>query len=149
MKIKEETYGIVWGTVLLVIGLIILLMALSNVLNVAQNPAETIEQWVPEQTQGPAASFVWTSNDKSVDFEDLSVEGDFEISSWIWNFGDDESSNQQSPSHVYSETGSHRQVIKCTKTLIYWANLSSSHCETHWQRVGSWLKWVKNARRLK
>ena len=46
MKIKEETYGIVWGTVLLVIGLIILLAALTNVLNVAQNPAETIEQWV-------------------------------------------------------------------------------------------------------
>jgi len=44
MKIKEETYGIVWGTVLLVIGLIILLMALANVLNVAQNPAKTIEQ---------------------------------------------------------------------------------------------------------
>ena len=105
MKIKEETYGIVWGTVLLVIGLIILLMALANVLNVAQNPAETIEQWVPEETQGPTASFVWTANDKSADFEDLSVEGSYDISSWSWDFGDGEYSSQQNPSHVYSEAG--------------------------------------------
>ncbi|MCK4366279.1 MAG: PKD domain-containing protein [Thermoplasmatales archaeon] len=107
MKIKEETYGIVWGTVLLVIGIIILLIALTNVLNVAQNPAETIEQWVPEETQGPTASFVWTSNDKSVEFSDLSAEGSYDISSWSWDFGDDESSSQQNPSHVYSEVGSY------------------------------------------
>jgi hypothetical protein len=42
MMIKEETYGIIWGTVFLVIGLIILLVVLTNVLDVAQNPSEKL-----------------------------------------------------------------------------------------------------------
>ena len=58
-----------------------------------------------EETQGPTASFVWTANDKSADFEDLSVEGSYDISSWSWDFGDGEYSSQQNPSHVYSEAG--------------------------------------------
>lgn len=107
MEIKEENYGMVWGTVLLVVGLIILLVALANVLNVAQNPAETIEQWVPEEIKGPTSGFVWTSNDKSINFNDLSLEGDYDISSWGWDFGDDEHSSQQNPSHEYSEIGSY------------------------------------------
>lgn len=41
--------------------------------------------------------------------------------------------------------GSYRQVVGRTETHIKWANLCSAHCEHHWQRIASWLKWVQEA----
>jgi len=112
MKIKEETYGIIWGTVLLVIGLIILLVAFANVLNVAQNPSQTLEQWVPEEVKTPTAAFSWLSDDKSVEFIDASVKGSYEISNWYWDFGDGSSSSEQNPSHEYSTIGIYTAALE-------------------------------------
>lgn len=105
MKIKEETYGIIWGTVFLIIGLIILFIVFGNISAIAQNPSEKIEQWAPEEIKEPTAVFSWWSNNKSVEFNDLSVEGSLEISSWSWDFGDGSSSSVQHPNHEYSEIG--------------------------------------------
>jgi hypothetical protein len=114
--VKEETYGITWGTILLVIGLIILLVAFTNVLNVAQNPSKTLEQWVPEEIKTPTASFSWWSNDKSVEFSDASVKGSYDITNWHWDFGDGSSSSDQNPSHEYSTTDSYTVVLEVKDT---------------------------------
>ena len=102
MVIKEETYGIIWGTVFLVIGLVILLFVFSNVLDIAQNPSEKLEEWAPEEVKSPTALFNWWSDNKSVEFNDISIKGDAEISDWHWDFGDGSSSSEQNPNHEYS-----------------------------------------------
>ena len=115
--IKEETYGITWGTILIVIGLIILLVAFSNVFNVVQNPSKTIEQWVPEKIKTPTAAFNWFSDDKSVEFSDISVKGSYDITNWHWDFGDDTSSSDQNPSHEYSSIDSYVIVLEVKDTM--------------------------------
>lgn len=112
MIIKEETYGIIWGTIFLVIGLIILLVVFSNVLDVAQNPSEKIEQWAPEELKAPMAAFQWWSEDKSVEFSDASVKGSGEISSWNWDFGDGSSSFNKNPDYEYSKIGNYTVTLK-------------------------------------
>jgi len=114
--IKEETYGITWGTVLLVIGLIILLIAFVNVLGVAQNPSETLEKWVPEKIKPPTAAFSWWSDDKNVEFSDTSVKGSYEITYWQWDFGDDSSSSDRNPNHEYSTIDSYTVVLEISDT---------------------------------
>jgi len=109
MKFTEEIYGLMWGTLLLVIGLIILLIVLTNVLAIAQNPNEKLNEWVPEEIKEPTAAFEWWSNDTNVEFNDLSLEGSEEISSWSWDFDEDgnEDSYLQDPSHTYSEVNNY------------------------------------------
>jgi hypothetical protein len=114
--IKEETYGITWGTVLLVIGLIILLIAFANVLGVAQNPSETLEKWVPEKIKTPTAAFSWWSDDRNVEFSDTSVKGSYGITTWHWDFGDDSSSSNQNPNHEYSTIDSYTVVLEVRDT---------------------------------
>jgi PKD repeat protein len=102
---KEETYGIIWGSILLVLGLIILLIVFSNLNQIVQNPVKTLDTWVPEEIKDPTASFSWSSNNLSAYFNDASIKGSAEIIHWQWEFGDDTSSNEQNPSHQYSGFG--------------------------------------------
>lgn len=102
---KEETYGMIWGTIALVLGLGILLFVFSNVYEIAQNPSEKLDEWVPEEIKDPTASFSWSSQDTSVGFTDTSVKGSGEITSWYWEFGDGSSSNEKNPNHGYSGYG--------------------------------------------
>ena len=114
--IKEETYGITWGTILLVIGLIILLVAFVNVLGVAQNPSETLENWVPDKIKTPTPAFSWWSDDKNVEFSDMSVKGSYDITYWHWDFGDDTSSTDRNPNHEYSTIDSYTVVLEVKDT---------------------------------
>jgi len=100
--VKEETYGIVWGTVLLVVGIIILLFIFSNVSDIIQNPSEKIEEWVPEEISGPTAAFSWKSEGTSIRLIDASVKGDSEIVNWQWDFGDGATGIEKNPTHTYS-----------------------------------------------
>jgi hypothetical protein len=102
---KEETYGMIWGTIVLVLGLGILLFVFSNVYEITQNPSEKLDEWVPEEIKDPTASFSWSSQDASVGFTDTSVKGSGEITSWYWEFGDGSSSNEKNPNHGYSGYG--------------------------------------------
>jgi len=104
---KEETYGMIWGTVVLVLGLGILLFVFSNIYAVAQNPSEKLDEWVPEEIKDPTASFSWSSQDASVVFTDASVKGSGEITSWHWEFGDGSSSTEKNPDHGYSGYGNY------------------------------------------
>ncbi len=100
--IKEETYSIILGTVLLAVGMIILLFVFTNALDIIQNPSEKIEQWAPEEIIEPQVIFMWMSDDKSIEFIDSSTGGSSDIIKWTWDFGDGETSNEQNPSYEYS-----------------------------------------------
>jgi hypothetical protein len=101
--IKEENYSIILGTVLLVVGMIILIFVFTNALDIIENPSEKLEQWVPEEIEGPQAIFMWGSNDKSIEFIDSSTEGSSDIIKWRWDFGDGKTNNEKNPSYEYSD----------------------------------------------
>ena len=109
---KEETYGIVWGTVLLVFGIIILLIGLSNITGILQNPSEKIEEWVPTEYRSPTAAFSWRSQGTSIGFIDTSIKGDAEIINWQWNFGDGSIDDQKNPNYTYSENGDYTVFLQ-------------------------------------
>lgn len=45
--------------------------------------------------------------EETVTFSDKSVDGDGEIQSWLWNFGDNSTSSEQNPSHSYTAKGTY------------------------------------------
>jgi PKD repeat protein len=111
---EEETYGLIWGSVLLVLGLVILLFVFFSVNEIVQNPVEKLDKWVPEEIKDPTASFSWSSNNMSVYFNDASMEGSGEIASLRWDFGDGFSSGEKNPSHQYSIYGDYTVILQVT-----------------------------------
>lgn len=59
----------------------------------------------------------------NVQFTDNSSAGSATINTWLWDFGDGTTGNQQNPSHVYSTPGNYNVSLRvtttsgCTKTL--------------------------------
>ncbi len=138
-KIKEETYSIIWGTILIIIGLVILLFVFANALYAAQNPSDKLEQWVPDEIKGPTSIFNWWSNDNSIEFSDTSIIGSSEISKWTWDFGDGHTSNDQNPNHEYSSVGNYTVSLEVVdengksdiaKTRIYLIENGNNQGET-------------------
>lgn len=111
---KEEIYGIAWGTGLLVLGLVILMFVFVNAYDIVQNPSEKFTEWAPDETQGPTAAFGWVSADTSVRFNDDSLEGDGKITDWHWEFGDGSASNEKNPVHDYGGFGDYTVSLEVT-----------------------------------
>ena len=66
-------------------------------------------------------------NDLTVSFEDLSfMINEYEINSWLWNFGDGSSSASISPVHVYNNGGNYE--VSLIVTDIY-GQESAPHIE--------------------
>jgi len=53
----------------------------------------------------------------TVEFTDLSAPGDSGITRWYWSFGDDESSEEQNPVHVYSTPGTYDVSLAVTTAV--------------------------------
>jgi len=51
-----------------------------------------------------------------VNFTDLSIAGPNAIAQWEWNFGDEETSNQQNPTHTFFESGVYTVSLTVTNT---------------------------------
>lgn len=101
---NRERIELILGTAVLALGIIILIFVLSLALPIAQSPGEFIEEQVPEDEEDvepPRANFYWSRDDLTVNFIDESKKGDNPISSWYWEFGDDQTSNEQNPTHTY------------------------------------------------
>jgi len=60
-------------------------------------------------TEIPEANFIYSplipTTQKLIRFNDTSKDSDGYITSWFWDFGDDDTSNAQNPSHQYSDDG--------------------------------------------
>ena len=84
----------------------------NNSLDDISSPQEIIvEAMIPA---GPTADFTYTANYLIVSFADASIAGNSAINSWNWDFGDDETSDQQNPTHTYTAPGTY--TVKLTVT---------------------------------
>jgi PKD repeat protein len=66
------------------------------------------------QTTTPNANYTVVVNGTSAQFSDLSSTNSGDIVNWTWDFGDNESSAQQNPSHEYSESGTYNVILTVT-----------------------------------
>jgi PKD repeat protein len=62
----------------------------------------------------PIAAFSYSANDLTVVFTDASSDSDGSIASWLWNFGDGNTSGQQNPSHTYGADGNYTVSLAVT-----------------------------------
>jgi len=104
---RKETLSLIFGIVLLLVGVGLLLTGFSIAFRIVGNPVGYIESQIPPSVQenataGPRASFTFTVANFTVTFADNSPQGDSPIATWDWDFGDGSRSNQQSPQHTYS-----------------------------------------------
>ena len=69
--------------------------------------------------QAPVADFTFVVDGLDVDFTDTSTDpdGDETIVAWSWNFGDDNTSSDQSPSHTYTTAGEYDVTLTVTDNL--------------------------------
>ena len=51
---------------------------------------------------------------EQIQFSDLSSEGTFPLSRWLWDFGDGDISTSRNPSHIYAEPGSYTVTLTVT-----------------------------------
>lgn len=65
---KREKYELVLGSVVLVVGLVILLFVLANAYALATNPGDFIKKQMPEEKKPPVSSFDWEANNMIRDF---------------------------------------------------------------------------------
>jgi len=63
---------------------------------------------------------------QSVSFNDLSSDSEGELRSWLWDFGDGQSSTLQNPSHRYSAPGTYRVSLLVTNDI----NVSATATQT-------------------
>jgi len=101
--LKRDLFEMLLGIGILALGLVVILFTFSQAFAIASNPGPWIRNQIPQTPQpvGPSASFDWTSNDASVTFADTSQQGDTQIVSWDWDFGDGQRTNVQNPQHTY------------------------------------------------
>jgi len=62
----------------------------------------------------PEADFNYTIENLTVYFEDKSIDPDGNISSWLWDFGDLNTSTEQNPIHTYSAPGTYNVTLTVT-----------------------------------
>ena len=68
----------------------------------------------PVANSPPTADFSWIASGLNVDFTDLSLDNDGYISSWLWDFGDGNTSTLQNPSHSYADDGTYSVTLTVT-----------------------------------
>jgi PKD repeat protein len=62
----------------------------------------------------PISAFSYSPTDLTVVFTDVSSDSDGTIVSWLWNFGDGNTSGQQNPSHSYGADGNYTVSLAVT-----------------------------------
>ncbi len=87
----------------------------------------------PSPTAGFRADKTITCLPATVQFTDLSVPNAGTINSWLWDFGDGNTSTQQNPSHSYSSVGFYTVSLKVTSST----GCSSTGIITNYIRVVS------------
>ena len=63
---------------------------------------------------GPTAAFDQTANGLDVFFTDDSSPGDYPITAWLWKFGDNTSSTNPYPEHIYANGGTYTVSLTIT-----------------------------------
>jgi PKD repeat protein len=66
------------------------------------------------ENQPPTASFDWFADGLTVNFTDASTDTDGFITSWRWDFGDEENATDQNPFHTYAAAGTYTVALTVT-----------------------------------
>lgn len=66
------------------------------------------------ENQPPVADFSASVTDLSATFTDLSTDPDGDVRSWLWDFGDGNSSTDQNPVHAYAAAGEYQVTLAVT-----------------------------------
>lgn len=92
-----------------------------HITDTAEDDNGTLNNWSLEfsatgdlEPIAPVANFSSEIDFLTVMFTDLSTDNNEDIMSWSWNFGDDETSMIQNPSHTYSEAGTYDVSLTTT-----------------------------------
>jgi PKD repeat protein len=62
----------------------------------------------------PSAGFSFVANDREITFSDLSIDADGTVDSWLWDFGDTNTSTDQNPVHTYDTNGTYNVTLIVT-----------------------------------
>ncbi len=62
----------------------------------------------------PNPYFLHTRRGMTIEFEDRSWDSDGNITSWLWDFGDNGSSTEQNPTHTFAEPGTYTVTLTVT-----------------------------------
>ena len=68
----------------------------------------------PPPNEPPVADFTYTKDGLRVEFIDNSYDIDGDVVDWAWDFGDDELSSKQNPTHTYDESGTYTVTLIVT-----------------------------------
>lgn len=111
---RREIVDLIIGLVLIIVGIIIMLFVFSQAMNLAFSSGDFFREQLPgeEAVSGPTSDFRWDTDDLNVTFEDRSSEGDGNIVSWEWDFGDTNQDNDQNPSHTYNNEGNYQVSLR-------------------------------------
>ena len=74
----------------------------------------TVENVLVTEFPLPITSFTWTTNNLEFSFEDLSQNNP---DSWIWSFGDGNTSMDQNPTYTYAAPGTYEVCLIATNSL--------------------------------
>jgi len=73
----------------------------------------------------PTASFTYLENELVVSFTDTSTPGDAPIVTWLWEFGDEQTSGEQNPTHGFPSEGTFVVCLTVTDSNA----CPDQHCE--------------------
>lgn len=121
ISVNRDTSSLLLGLGVLALGIAILLFTFASALALAANPGPFIMNQLPggqQQTQGPSASFTWSSNGFNLTVQDTSRQGTNPITGWSWDFGDGSGqvSGRIPGMHVYANAGPYTVMLTVTDT---------------------------------
>ena len=112
-----------WGATLITLGVVLFAVVALLAFFMIRDPGGYYDNWVPDdETEGPEASYDWTSTGLAVTFTDTSEPGDASIDRWQWDFGDGDVSSEPNPTHRFTEA----REWNVTLDVVDDNNLSSS-----------------------
>ncbi len=88
----------------------------TNIFDVSESTFSIVTQ-VISPTASFSASPLTGLDTLNVQFTDMSTPGTGLITSWLWNFGDESTSDQQNPTHTYLTTGVFTVSLAVTNTF--------------------------------
>jgi serine protease len=88
--------------------------------------AEAVQQAMGGSNVPPTADFTFAVNNYTVTFTDQSSDSDGTIVSWLWNFGDGNTSTAQNPVHTYATDGAYNVSLTVTDDGSATGNVSKN-----------------------
>jgi PKD repeat protein len=79
----------------------------------SDSETKSVTVMAPEN-QPPVADFSVAVTDLTATFTDLSSDPDGSVASWLWDFGDGNSSTEQNPVHTYNAAGEYQVTLTVT-----------------------------------